>query len=304
MRVPSLTEAAISWRLATKAYPGPPRPSRLLKRAARAWLAAWQPEAFASWRALLEQPALAGVVNQYPRIWFKVLNPYLSCRFDGARRLAILRDTYRLLIARSPRFTDGRAWRLATLPLGELGEAGVEIAPDQRFEHEGEVVVRLVVPKLGGTAVSASLSLLETTPGTWTAYIGAIQTDIGLGEEGVKTLHKAMHGLRPKSVGVLLAQEVARNLGASRLLGVGNRIHVHRTKRLIHIDWLHRMTFDYDALWQEHDGKPAEDGWHELPLRLERRTRDEIKPNKRSLYAKRYAMLDDLEAQVARSLAA
>lgn len=294
-----LEAAATSWRLASRAYPGPPTPGRLLKRAARAWLAARQPRLFAEWRAVLGQPALADVVAHSPRCWFKVLNPYLSCEFGGRRRLAILSDTYRRLLSANPGFIRGRPWVLAELDLGELGPATIEVAPDQRFEHEGEIVARLVVPKLGGTAVSTSLSLEQKADGAWTAYVGAVQTSGGLGETGVKAIHKAMHGLRPKSVAVFIAQELARGLGATRLLGVGNRIHVQRGKHLIHIPWLHRIDFDYDALWDEHGGTPAEDGWHALPLRLERRTREAIKPNKRSLYAKRYALLNDLEARIA-----
>ena len=83
---------------------------------------------------------------------------------------------------------------------------------------------------------------------------------------------------------------------------LGNAIQMSNAKHMIRVPW-NRISFNYDGMWAEADGRPAEDGWFELPLREVRRTREEIKPNKRPLYARRYALFDQLQAAVATGLA-
>jgi hypothetical protein len=62
------------------------------------------------------------------------------------------------------------------------------------------------------------------------------------------------------------------------------------------------IRFDFDALWTEIGGEPREDGWFDLPLTTPRRSPDQIKPNKRSMYAKRYLLQDELTRQIREQL--
>jgi len=120
----------------------------------------------------------------------------------------------------------------------------------------------------------------------------------GTDEEIIKLATKAMHGLRPKNLLVLLIQELARTLGISELRGVGNRVQVFRARMNNPLVPARKIRFDFDALWTEVGGELLEDGWHGLPLTTPRRSSDQIKPNKRSMYAKRYLLLDDLSRQI------
>jgi hypothetical protein len=124
------------------------------------------------------------------------------------------------------------------------------------------------------------------------------------GQEGlVNALGKAMHGLRPKALVLFAAQEAGHALGVREMFGAGNLIQVHRRKHLVHIPLAHDLTFDYDAFWEEMGGLPAFDGWFYLPRRSRRRTRDEIKPNKRGQYQKRYALEEAIAGQIRAAMA-
>jgi uncharacterized protein VirK/YbjX len=70
---------------------------------------------------------------------------------------------------------------------------------------------------------------------------------------------------------------------------------------MIRAPW-NKISFNYDTLWTEADGKAVEDGWFEIPTREVRRTREETKTNKRALYARRYALFDLIQAAVDQSL--
>ena len=134
--------------------------------------------------------------------------------------------------------------------------------------------------------------------GGWSALVGGFQGRKGGDEETIKLATKAMHGLRPKNLMVLLLQQLAEVLGLSALRGVGNETQVYRARRNHPLAPPRKIRFDFDALWLEVGGQPRNDGWFNLPLMTPRRPADHIKPNKRSMYAKRYLLLDDLARQI------
>lgn len=57
---------------------------------------------------------------------------------------------------------------------------------------------------------------------------------------------------------------------------------------------------DYDAIFAESAGKLGE--YWELPLHFETKNMDDIPSNKRSMYRKRYAMLEQLRENMATAL--
>ena len=137
----------------------------------------------------------------------------------------------------------------------------------------------------------------------WIAFIGGFQGRKGGDEATIKLATKAMHGLRPKNLMVLLVQELAQALGIAELRGVGNLVQVYRARLNHPLVPSRKIRFDFDALWTEVGGEPREDGWFTLPMTTPRRSPDQVKPNKRAMYAKRYLLLDDLSRQIRESLA-
>lgn len=61
-----------------------------------------------------------------------------------------------------------------------------------------------------------------------------------------------------------------------------------------------RLIFNYDEFWQENNGILNAKGYWQLPLSIERKPLEEIQSKKRSMYRKRYEMLDQLEAELAK----
>jgi len=59
------------------------------------------------------------------------------------------------------------------------------------------------------------------------------------------------------------------------------------------------FTFDYRALWEEAGGKRDGSGYWDLPLTLPERAAADIPSNKRSMYARRYALRHQLAQHVA-----
>ena len=236
------------------------------------------------------------------------MRSYLSARWGLIRRTKVMRETYSFVLWRGGAVREallqkeGEGVVLASVALGDLGPAELCMGFDNRFRKEGEFAITLRCPEQGGRISSLSFALEWQRSGL-VMYAGCVQGRPE-GDDGfMKALQKAMHGLRPKALVVFAAQEVARALGAREFLGAGNSIQVHRRKHLIHLPWVHELTFDYNTFWEELGGHPALDGWFYLPRKARRRTREEIKPNKRTLYTRRYALMDDLADQIKTAMA-
>ncbi len=287
------------WRLATAGYAGEPF-LKLLKQQVRwAFAAALKGSDAAGWFDCSADYPLRTYVDLNPRMALKPLRVYLSENWKIERKIKVLRDSYAFIESigaplRDALFRPGGVV-LATIPLPSIGDAELVLGYDNTYRKEGEMVVTLRSPEPGGNIIALAFAFERGDDGAWLLYVGCIQ-----GRNGVdnKPISKAMHGLFPKAFIVFAIQEIARSLGIGMIFGVGNSIHSHRKKHIIHIKSRHGLTFDYDELWGELGGEPAHEGWFEVPLQLERRPYESIKSNKRSMYTKRYAMLDEVSRQI------
>lgn len=289
-----------AWDWSVQAYEDNPEARREFQRHLRWSVAAATREARSSeWFSFLDSPEIRPFVEANPRLAFRPMGSYLSTRWSWARRAKVIRETYEFIQAQggalAKAMTDPAGMVLIHLPVGREDEARVRLGFDSQFRKEGEISAFLELRSIEGPVSSFAFSL-ERRPGLgWSCRIGSLQGRKGGDEEAIKAATKALHGLRPKMLMVYLAQEIARALRVGELLGVGNDIQIFRSRILRPRK---KVLFDYDALWLEVGGSPGEDGWFALPLKTRRRSGDEIKPNKRALYAKRYALMAELSRQV------
>lgn len=105
-------------------------------------------------------------------------------------------------------------------------------------------------------------------------------------KEIVKQLTKACHGLRPAYLMVEVMKGLTQILGYHKLFGIPQKYQ--NKSRLVQSK---RYVVDYDAIFSEAGGS-QNDYWI-LPLESDRNL-DDIPSKKRSMYRKRFAMLDSL----------
>ncbi|NWJ41545.1 MAG: DUF535 family protein [Geothrix sp.] len=288
-----------AWAYSAQAYGTPPGQGKHLKRHLRwAALAVLREAAVQGWFSFLEEAVIRPFVTANPRLAFRPMGTYMSRRWGWSRRFKVIRETYFFVNAKGGVFQEAMLRQdgllLARIPLEKTGAMNLRMRADAQFRKEGEIGVFLEIDGIPGSVSSFACSL-ERLPTGWTCYVGALQGRKGGDEETIKLATKAMHGLRPKALMAFVAQEVARSLRVASLLGVGNDIHVARARIL---GPAKKILFDYDDLWLEAGGIRQPDGWYQLPLKAPRRGPEEIKPNKRSMYAKRYAFMDSLSRQI------
>lgn len=119
--------------------------------------------------------------------------------------------------------------------------------------------------------------------------------------ETYKTITKLLYGIRPRDLMIETVRMLAASLGFNHILAVAE---AYRYSHHPYFGTGRAQTpqLDYDAAWTERGGVRVAPTHFELPLVANRRPLETITASKRSLYRKRYDMLDAIEAQMAHSL--
>ena len=228
----------------------------------------------------------------------------MSTKWNIAQRKKVIEDTYHFIRTfRGPlqdAILDADGSMLASFPLDGYGEIKIILCYDNSLRKEGALMVSLINSTFSEPVIQIAFSLEHKSQQTKACYIGCLQGRSN--KDQIKAITKAMDGLRPHSIMLFVVQEMMNVLGITHLFGVGNAIHPHQQKYLIHLPFAHITTFDYDSLWIEMGGVANQEGWFNLPLKTERRTDKEMKSNKRAMYYRRYALMDNLSKQIKTAL--
>jgi len=260
------------------------------------WMAIRNRRSCRDWYHFLDSAPIQPFLFVYPALPLKPLKPYLSLSLDINERIRVIQDSLLLLARHWESFQHiigGRNPAIATIDLGPGGTVSLCLEYNQQKEGEMSLLLRMAD---GRVAVISSFAFDRGPDGKYVMRIGRIQ---GVKDhELLRSLEKAMHGLRPKSLMLFASQELARTFDIKEIFGVSNANQVYRKKVLIPIPGLRNLSFDYDGFWREAGGTLDPDGWFRLPPSLEKRNISEIKPNKRSMYNKRYTMLDSISDQI------
>ena len=107
----------------------------------------------------------------------------------------------------------------------------------------------------------------------------------------MKQATKELHGVRP----MFMLMNVFRLLAEKwqcELIGIP-----HTSQGKYRLSARSKILFNYDEFWQENQGQLTGQYW-QLPLEIARKPLEEIASKKRSMYRKRYEMLDDLSEKL------
>ncbi|UVK51519.1 DUF535 family protein [Mesorhizobium sp. AR02] len=253
-------------------------------------------------RSALGVEPFAAILAQYPDIALKPVRPYLAANLARNRRSIAVVGHYteaaRLLTDTALVESHTRGHRLLAVST-VAGEVTVELTGQAGLYREGEwrLLLRLEgrpVIEMGLTIVDRSL--LQLGGGGKILYIGALKsTSTGVqGLEDSRILTKAMEGLRPKTLLLLVAQTLASSLKLRGLVAASNAGHVFSRDYALR----RRITADYDSFWAESGGRPIRRTMYALPLVKAQRDPADYKPNKRAQIRKRQR----LEVEISRSV--
>ena len=266
-----------------------------MKYCIRGLLAPWRTNA---WFAQLRSPELRVLVRTHPRIYSKLQRPYLHRRVTLAQRLRLLQEHYAFFsesLGADVRYavSSPAGLLLAELPASDSSRYSLRLRYDDQFEKEGELTLALQDSVLGEAIFTLSFTVTCWNGGGASAselFVGGIQGRKGANDrDEIVALTRSLHGLRPKALLVFAVQRLAEAWDIAGLRAVGDSEHIYR-----HFRKRRAIQTSYDSFWEECQGGRDADGNFTLPARPVFRGLEAIPANKRSLYRKRYAMLETL----------
>ncbi len=162
--------------------------------------------------------------------------------------------------------------------------------------REGELSADLF--RVEGNVRVASLSLVAGAmkPGALPSlWIGGLQGASRADSKAITVLAtKELFGLRPKDAVVHAAYALAERLGTADLMAISNAGHFR------HGLWQKKTGWyaDYDSFWEELGGVRVAGDFFLLPKIRPRRSIEEVAPAKRSAWRARYALVDQINADI------
>jgi uncharacterized protein VirK/YbjX len=242
----------------------------------------------------------ASIFKQEPHILGNVQWPYIHNMWSLTQKLSVITQHYEVL-KELPTFWDvsqGNANKI--IDLNEFSSnSSVVLDRPPWFIREGEITVNLFKEDLRVMSISFSLSRLNNEPVIYVGGIQGIHSGVPSEEalEIIKRLTKDFQGLRPRSFVIEILRLLSIKLDAKKILAVSdaNRHHRHPYFK----GYLDKLsTINYDDIWLEHGGVASEGGFFMLPIEPQRKDMADISTNKRSMYKKRYAMLDKIKQDI------
>jgi uncharacterized protein VirK/YbjX len=244
--------------------------------------------------AFAEMQWAAKLFQKHPALFKTVLEQYLDLRHSMGQRFHLVAHDLRHL---NERRDQGRLLELLDaerLTLWQDDALGLIVEFDINLQSPQEGLWRLTLRQIetGRHVYSLSFAMVRNR-----AFVGAIQGVKGEdGQDLVRSVTRTLHGVRPHYFLIEVLRQLASTWRAQGLVGVDG---CHQLKACKDSDDSHLVKFDYAAFWQELGGERNDQGHWNVPLQGQRKDMADIESKKRSMYRKRYAMLDALAATVA-----
>lgn len=235
-----------------------------------------------------DRPEMIGIL-----VW-----PYQCATRQASQRLEALRSHCEAVDRIGSPF-DIRATERVVLADLEFVRDELRVVLDQPkwFLREGGLVVNLFVGRVRMYSLAFSLS---SERDDLIATIGAMQgRSVDGASDEYKLLTKKAHGMRPRDLLFEIFCMLCRHLRVRKILAVSNedRHHLHPF-----FNGAKKESSDYNEIWIERGGVRRDHSFFELEPIERRRSDDEIPAKKRSMYKKRYEMLDEIRHRLVSGL--
>jgi uncharacterized protein len=236
------------------------------------------------------------LVKARPEIIRIVLTSYLAANWDARTRITRIIDHYR---------TVKEIGGLVDFPQDIVVDIIQLISIDHRYRitlDQARWLLRggpLIISLWDGIDRIFHLGFcLSTEKGKRVAYIGSIQgrAEIDIYGHKIDILNryryftKAAYGMRPRDFLVEVFKTFCRAIDVIEIRAVSQINHPQLQD--------HDIKLPYDEIWMERGGRRAGDGFFVLPVTAKRRADEDIPPRKKAMYARRYLMLDIVDADL------
>ncbi len=249
------------------------------------------------WFEFLNTRELALIVKNNPCLYHKLQRPYLNRTLNTGARLEALKQHYQFILTHFPAPLREEVYvapgkLLVALPVKNVGTVEVRLACSG-MQKEGDLMIVLRNRESKKPITTLSFSVWKCGPDGKEVFIGGLQGDKATNEDVIVAVTRSLYGLRPKALLVFVLQQFAALWGITRLRAVSDSMHIYR-----HYQTRRDVAASYDPFWAECGGIQGPDEIFDLPVAFVPRDISTLRVNKRQMYRRRYAMLEQIAEEV------
>ena len=238
-------------------------------------------------RELVARPQLMGFV-----VW-----PYVHSGWSVLQRFEALSQHWQAINSDMAAVAIAPTRSLLVADMSEVS-AGLRLVIDRApwCLREGSLVFNQFLNEERLMSLAFSFGIQD---GERVVYVGSVQgSNVDSALEKYREIAKGLQGMRSRDFLIKAFQILTFHLGVKRVLCVSEaqRHHRHPFFAKSKSEKLH---LNYDEVWQEHAGKPDDDGFYRLGSLPIVRPMEDIAAKNRPLYRRRYALMDQLSADIA-----
>ena len=229
--------------------------------------------------------ALEMDINHYNKAYY----PFLQKDFNNQRKLKYLEEHFKVISNFKKKYQHelyDNAILLLDMSKYHI-EMNLKLQYDHFSRHEGEITIffedRNSLKKIFKITGLLSKNIF---------YIGGVQGQTS--NDLMRSLTKECFGMRPHNFLLYCLMEFSQNLGCSSLYAIKNNFHVSNARARTR----GKVLFDYDAFFRELNIIAETPSWNILNAKYQLKDISEIKSKKRSMYKKRYELLENISTDI------
>lgn len=253
------------------------------------------PQTSARWLDYVEKhPFLSAGLMRHPKLFTKILRPYLVDSLSCGQRVEALITHYELVktLRLTQLVSQGITSKVAIYQGGTKSGAvfGIDLSATWQGHREGEFCLSLMYKQEALFEINLTL---QKHHGQLALVVGRLQGSSSHdAQQWVRQATSDMHALRPVNVMLHAARNVAFLLGCHKVRLVSNK---HRVALNLWRRW--RIKANYDKTWAEAGAQLASDGFYEItPLAEKEIDLSNIASKKRAETKRKQALLNDMYA--------
>jgi uncharacterized protein VirK/YbjX len=241
-------------------------------------------------------PPMEGLLAEWPDTVGFLLWPYQCCDWDAETRFTRI-ESHLDAVEKIPGLNLAPDDKLVLADLSSISpDISLVLDRSKWLSREGHLTLSLFKGEFRAFTVAFSLFNYPETE----LFIGGIQ---GRQDANILSLYrdltKDFHGIRPRDFILEALRLLAVNIKAQHIHAVADG---HKISRHKYFGKKGAPGLFYDEVWKERGGLKAADSYFELPLGGARRNIEEIPAKKRSMYRRRYEMLDAIASMIPNDL--
>jgi uncharacterized protein VirK/YbjX len=253
------------------------------------------------WPLLFDASGRNPLVKRRPEIVHAMLTGFLAANLTVRDRVKRLIDHCKI-VKEIGGIIDLKSDAMVELVSLTAADTRYRITLDRALWLLGEGP--LVISLWDGIDRIFSLSFcLASDKGERIAYVGGVQGRFESNAlDRYRRFSKASYGMRARDFLVEAFKGFCRAIGVAQILAVSDSNHYRKGSSWPRVQAESSIKLSYDEIWRERGGVNNGTGFFALPTTATRRKDSEMSSKKRTIYRKRYLMLDHIDAELVQIL--